>query len=109
MNISIHLSNTGTRAGAEVIQVYISDLESSVQRPVRELKAFKKVKLAAGETQEVHIALDKYALSFWSEEDSQWKAEAGEFAIIIATSANPKDEVVRSSFGLPETFLWKGL
>ena len=109
MDVSVDLENTGPYNGSEVVQVYVQDPESSVQRPLRELKAFAKVTLSVGEKKTVKITLDKYALSFWSEEVSQWRAEAGKFIIIVATSADPKDEVFRRSFDLPRTFHWSGL
>lgn len=95
MEISVDIVNTGKCDGAEVIQVYVADLDCSLQRPRKELKAFKKVT----------IILDKYALSFWSEGSSQWRAEAGDFTVIIATSADPKDEVLRGFFRLLDTFM----
>ncbi|KAL4881058.1 glycoside hydrolase superfamily [Aspergillus karnatakaensis] len=109
ISISVDITNTGSRGGAEVVQIYICDPESSVLRPARELKAFSKVYMKSGETKAVTMALDKYALSFWSERDSQWKAEAGEFVVVVATSADPKAEVARRSFTLPKTFYWSGL
>ncbi|KAF5004931.1 hypothetical protein FDECE_8584 [Fusarium decemcellulare] len=109
MQISVDVTNKGPYKGAEVVQVYIHDPESSVQRPVRELKAFAKVFLEVGEAKTVNLTLDKYSLSFWSQEASKWKAEAGEYIVIIATSSNPKDEALRSSFALQETFFWEGL
>jgi beta-glucosidase len=107
--VSVEVTNVGNLDGSEVIQVYVADLGCSVQRPKKELKAFKKVHLAKGERRTCHVDLDKYALSFWSEEHSQWKAEAGDFAVIIATSADPKNEVLRETFTLTKTFLWSGL
>ncbi|OBT91383.1 hypothetical protein VE01_10598 [Pseudogymnoascus verrucosus] len=108
-NISVDVTNVGTYDGSEVIQVYITDLECSVQRPKKEFKAFQKVYLAKGERRTCHFTLDKYALSFWSEEHSQWITEAGDFVVVIATSADPADELLRVSFTVTETFLWSGL
>ena len=108
-DISVDITNVGGREGSEVIQVYVSDLESELQRPVRELKAFKKVRLGAGERATCRLTLDKYAVSYWSEEESQWKAEAGDFEIIIARSADPEAEVLKGTINLPRTFLWSGL
>ena len=109
MEISVTLKNLGPHDGSEVVQVYVQDPESSVQRPLRELKAFRKERLAVGESKIVKLTLDKYSLSFWSEEVGQWKAEAGEFVVILATSSNPKDEVARRSFQLSESFFWTGV
>lgn len=107
--ISIDVENIGDRAGAEVVQVYISDLECSVQRPRKELKAFTKVYLEKGEKRTVQLKLDKYAVSFWSEELEEWKIEAGDFEVIIGKSSDPKDELLKARFNVPKTFSWTGL
>ncbi|CAI7569612.1 unnamed protein product [Penicillium crustosum] len=109
LEVSVDIENTGNYDGSEVIQLYVADLESSVLRPIKELKAFKKIFIKKGEKQTCHISLDKYSLSFWSEEYSQWLAEAGDFAVIISRSADPKDEITRAIFNLPSTFRWSGL
>ncbi|KAI5458717.1 glycoside hydrolase superfamily [Mariannaea sp. PMI_226] len=109
MSFSVDVTNKGAYRGAEVVQAYLHDPDSSVQRPIRELKAFGKVELDVNETKTVSLSLDKYSLSFWSEEVSKWKAEAGEYVIILASSANPKDEICRASFKLNKTFCWSGL
>ncbi|KAH6716074.1 glycoside hydrolase superfamily [Leptodontidium sp. MPI-SDFR-AT-0119] len=109
MTIELELTNTGKIDGAEVVQVYVADLQASVQRPRKELKGFKKVAVAAGKSTKVEVTLDKYAISFWSEEHSTWLAEAGEFLVIISTSADPKDEVLQSKFVLRKDLLWSGV
>jgi len=109
LTITVDLKNIGPVSGAEVVQVYIRDVESSVQRPVRELKAFTKVNLAAGASQKISIGLDKYAISFWDQASSKWLAEAGFFEVILATSSDPTAEVARSRFELRKSFLWTGL
>ncbi|KPM43168.1 putative beta-glucosidase I [Neonectria ditissima] len=109
MEISVDVANVGDYDGSEVVQVYVADLECKIQRPKRELKAFAKVKISRGETTRVCLQIDKYALSFWSEEFSQWRAEAGEFAVIIAASSDPGDEIFRATFQLQKTFMWSGL
>ncbi|KAH6686474.1 family 3 glycosyl hydrolase [Plectosphaerella plurivora] len=108
MEVTVRVENTGTLAGAEVVQAYIQDPESSLQRPARELKAFDKVFLAAGEAKTVKLALDRTALSFWSEEHKAWKAEAGTYHVILASSASPGGEIVRGSFELGSDFFWSG-
>ncbi|KZL86535.1 glycosyl hydrolase family 3 [Colletotrichum incanum] len=109
MNISVDLKNNGPYDGAEVVQVYIHDPESTLLRPVRELKAFAKMFLIANETKTVEMVLDKYSLSYWSQERSKWVAEAGEYVVIVASSSGPEDEITRASFNLPETFFWEGV
>ncbi len=92
---TVDVTNTGQRAGAEVVQLYISDLKSSLPRPVKELKAFKKVFLQPGETQTVCLTIDRQALSFYDDRISAWTAEPGTFAATIATSAAPQREQIR--------------
>ncbi|KAF5019224.1 hypothetical protein F66182_8765 [Fusarium sp. NRRL 66182] len=108
MQITVDITNKGPFAGAEVIQVYIHDVKSSLQRPIRELKAFTKVLLEVNETKTAELTLDKYSLSFWSQEASQWEAEAGEYVVILASSSSPRNEIARAGFTLPQTFFWKG-
>ncbi|KAJ4244743.1 hypothetical protein NW762_014319 [Fusarium torreyae] len=109
MRVTVDITNKGSYAGAEVVQLYIHHVDSSLQRPIRELKAFTKVYLEVGQTKTAELTLDKYSISFWSQEVSKWKAEAGEYVVILASSSNPKDEITRARFVLPETFFWKGL
>ena len=79
LTISVDVKNTGSVTGAEVLQLYISDSKSSQPRPVKELKGFKKVSLAPGETQQVDFTIDCSALSFYNEQTGEWTAEPGEF------------------------------
>ncbi|KAL4915059.1 glycoside hydrolase superfamily [Aspergillus aurantiobrunneus] len=109
LQLKVDITNIGNLGGGEVIQVYISDPECSVQRPKRELKAFRKVYIEAGATETVTISLDKYALSFWDQRASRWMAEAGIFRVIFAASADPKAELIQGSFELEESFTWTGL
>ena len=79
--VTVTVANTGSVDGAEVVQVYVTDVESTAARPVRELKGFAKVSLAAGASQTVSIELDQRAFAFWSVEHGQWAVEAGDFVI----------------------------
>lgn len=87
LTITVPVTNTGDREGAEVVQLYISDLKSSLPRPIKELKGFSKVRLAPGETKEVTFTIDKSALSFFDDARHEWVAEPGKFEAIIAASA----------------------
>ena len=87
ITFTIPVTNTGAVAGAETIQLYISDLESTVERPVKKLKAFRKVFLQPGETQQVSLTIDRSALSFYNDQTGQWTAEPGEFKALIGTSS----------------------
>lgn len=85
---SVSVKNTGSRDGAEVVQLYISDLKSSLPRPVKELKAFEKVYLKVGEEKTVSFSIDKSALSFFDDKKHSWITEPGDFEAIIGSSAN---------------------
>src|SRR4051794_13527109 len=87
--VTVTVTNTGTVDGAEVVQVYVQDVESSVARPVRELKGFTKVSLAAGTSQRVSIELDQRAFAFWSIRQRDWAVEAGQF--VVAVGSNSRD------------------
>lgn len=87
ITFTICIKNTGTCEGQEVVQLYISDKKSSLPRPVKELKGFKKVRLAPGEEKEVTLTIDKEALSFFDDVRHEWVVEPGDFEAIIAASA----------------------
>ena len=87
VTVKVDVTNTGKRAGAEVVQLYIADLKSSLPRPAKELKGFKKVQLNPGETKTVEFTIDSSALSFYNDTKKQWEAEPGAFEAIIGASA----------------------
>lgn len=88
LRITVPVTNTGDRAGAETVQLYVRDVASSAVRPVKELKEFRKIRLAAGETGEVTFEIGRDALSFFDDVQHAWVAEAGEFELLIAASAS---------------------
>jgi beta-glucosidase len=85
--ITVLIKNTGDRRGAETVQLYVSDLRSSLARPVKELKGFEKVELYPGESKKVTLFLDALDFSFWDPESQEWEAEPGEFEISVGTSS----------------------
>lgn len=85
---TVNVKNTGDRAGAEVVQLYVNDKKASVDRPYKELKGFQKVYLQAGESKDVDITLDRSALSFFDEAAHDWKAEAGEFVVLVGNASD---------------------
>ena len=95
ISFTVSVTNTGKRAGAEVVQLYIADLKSSLPRPMKELKGFQKVFLQPGETQDVTITINKDALSFYDEATSAWKAEAGDFEALIGTASDNLTQKVK--------------
>lgn len=87
VTVSVPVTNVGSREGAEVVQLYISDLKSSLPRPVKELKGFSKVKLAPNETKMVTFTVNKEALSFFDDAKHEWVAEPGKFEALIGSSS----------------------
>ena len=82
------VTNTGKKAGAEVVQLYIRDVKSTVDRPMKELKGFQKVMLQPGESREVSITIDNKALSFYDEAAGKWTSEAGEFEALVGNASD---------------------
>lgn len=87
LTITVPVKNTGSREGKEVVQLYIRDKKSSVERPIKELKGFCKVSLKSGEEKEVSFTIDRSALSYFDAGSHQWVAEPGAFEAIVAASA----------------------
>ena len=85
--VTFKVTNVGQVAGAEVVQLYIHDVEASVDRPLKELKGFDKVYLEPGQTKTVEFVIDREALSFFDAEKHEWVAEPGEFKALIAASS----------------------
>lgn len=94
LTVKVTVKNTGTREGQEIVQLYLSDKKSSLPRPIKELKGFKKVKLSPGEETEVTFTIDKEALSYFDDTRHAWIAEPGKFEAIIAASATDIKGVV---------------
>jgi beta-glucosidase len=87
VSVSFDVTNTGSRAGAEVAQLYLSDPSATASRPERELKGFEKVRLAPGETKRVTLILDPRAFSYWSETAHKWTIDPGKFLLHIGDSS----------------------
>ena len=85
--VSASVTNTGGVRGAEVVQVYVGDPESTVSRPPRELKAATKVELEPGQSRRVEMRLDQRAFAFWSDRHHRWAVEEGDFTISVGTSS----------------------
>ena len=98
VTVFVDVTNTGPRAGSEVVQVYVRDPEASVPRPEKELRGFEKVHLEPGETRTVAIALDARAFAFWDTRLHSWVVEAGIFDILVgASSADIRERDVGDS------------
>ncbi|HSV85130.1 MAG TPA: glycoside hydrolase family 3 C-terminal domain-containing protein, partial [Levilinea sp.] len=87
VTVTVDITNTGSVAGKEVVQVYVHDQESSLVRPEKELKGFAKVALQPGETKPVSIQLDFRTFAYYHPEYKQWITESGKFDLLVAASA----------------------
>lgn len=87
VKLSVTVTNIGKVAGKETVQVYLHDCEASVKRPCKELKAFKKVELAPGESKVIDFTLPNKALAFYDDLLHDWRAEAGMFEVLVGASS----------------------
>ena len=92
VTVSVDVKNTGSRNGAEVVQMYIRDDYASVTRPVKELKGFKKIWLEPGQTQTITFTIDPELLSFYDAK-MKWVIEPGDFTIMIGTASDKTESV----------------
>jgi beta-glucosidase len=104
--IELDVTNTGQRTGKEIVQLYLHDVEASVQRPEKELKAFAKVQLAPGERKTVTLKTDREALAFYDEAAHEWVAEAGKFEALVGSSS--QDIHSTATFALTSTSRFGG-
>ncbi len=86
--VSFSVKNTGSREGADVAQIYVGSLQNSkIARPIKELKGFEKVFLKQGESKKVSIILDKRAFSYYDVNSKNWRADAGDYNILVGRSS----------------------
>lgn len=95
ITFTVSVTNTGSKAGSEVVQLYISDIKSSLPRPVKELKGFSKVYLEPGETRDVSITVGRDALSYYDDSVQDWVAEPGAFEALIGTASDKINSKIR--------------
>jgi beta-glucosidase len=107
--VTVTIKNCGSRSGSEVVQVYVGLPKSPmVQHPEKQLRTFKKVKdLQPGSSVPVEMQLDKYALAYWHEPSSSWRADSGEYTVKVGTSSNNLTQ--QTTFHLDKTFTWNGI
>lgn len=107
MSVSCKVRNTGPRAGAEVVQVYVSPVAPPIKRPLKELKEFCKVHVESGAEEVVAITVDiKRATSFWDEKTSSWCSHSGIYHIMVGTSS--QGQFLEEPLELSETTFWSG-
>ena len=105
---TVTVKNTGARAGKAVVQLYVGDKQSTVLRPVRELKGFEKVELQPGESRDVSFTLDKRAFAYWNTQLHDWHVETGAFTIEVGQSSRDIEAsgevTVESTVELPRRY-----
>lgn len=99
--VTVDVTNTGKMAGKEIVQLYVSDVESTVIRPVKELRDFAKVELAPGETKTVTFVLNKRSFAYYNTQIHDWHVESGKFLIMIGKSS--KDIVLQTEIDVEST------
>ncbi|KAM7205470.1 beta-glucosidase B [Naviculisporaceae sp. PSN 640] len=104
IELIVAVSNIGEVTGAETVQIYVRDEKSRLPRPEKELVAFEKVELEAGETKHLRIELDKYAVGYYDTSIERWIAEEGTFKVLVGASA--ADIKYSVSFDVKESFTW---
>lgn len=109
--VSLDVTNAGEVPGAEVVQVYVSQDSPSIRRPVKELKGFEKVFLAAGETKRVEVKVQtKYATSFWDEARDAWISEKGAYKVFASDSSQlVEGRFLEGGFEVAKTSWWNGI
>ncbi|MEK3706259.1 glycoside hydrolase family 3 C-terminal domain-containing protein [Paenibacillus sp. FSL R7-0198] len=105
VNVQVRVTNTGDRAGKEIVQLYVSDVESIVIRPVKELKAFAKVALEPGESKVVSFTLNKRSFAYYNVDMKDWHVETGEFEIQVGSSSRDIHVHTRVNVESTATFL----
>jgi beta-glucosidase len=102
LTVAADIKNSGTRAGDEVVQVYVRDVEASVKRPRKQLMAFERVSLRPGETRTVSFSVSPERLGFWDEKRKAWIVEPGAFEVMVGSSSADvrlKGEIKASTLG----------
>ena len=98
ITVSVPVTNTGKAEGKEIVQLYIQDEKSSLPRPLKELKGFKKITLAPGETKDVIFTITPEALKFFDDSKHEWIAEPGKFKAMIGASSTDIRSSVQFSY-----------
>lgn len=87
VTVSVRVRNAGDRRGREIVQVYVRDVEATVERPEKELKGFAVLDIAPGEQEEARITLGRRAFSYWDTDEAAWRVESGEFEILVGATS----------------------
>lgn len=110
--VTFTITNTGSRAGAEIAQLYVAKADAAVFRPEKELKGFAKVFLQAGECKTVTIPLDDKAFRYWNVKTDRWETEGGSYQLLVGASVQDirlRAEVPVQGTGAPDPYVGKAV
>ena len=88
LNFTIDIKNTGAIDGQEIVQIYVRDIASSVERPLKELKDFQKIQLNTGAKKTLHFTITERDFAFWDVKTENWLVEPGQFEILVGSASN---------------------
>ncbi|KAK5210282.1 hypothetical protein LTS13_000823 [Exophiala xenobiotica] len=109
LSIHLRLTNTGTRPGSEVVQMYVGQRDPNISRPKKELKGFQKCRLGPEEGVDVALQIPmKYATSYWDEHAGAWMSDAGTYDVLVGSSSREAD-CLHGVFETAITYSWNGL
>ncbi|RCW47999.1 beta-glucosidase family protein [Paenibacillus prosopidis] len=101
VEVHVSIKNSGSKAGKEIVQLYVRDIQSTLGRPDKELKGFAKVELQPGEEKSISFTLDKRSFAYYNVELKDWHVETGDFAILIGKSS--QDIVLQETIHVQST------
>ena len=110
--VTFTITNTGSRAGAEIAQLYVAKVDAAVFRPEKEMKGFAKVFLQAGECKTVTIPLDDKAFRYWNVKTDRWETEGGSYQLLVGASVQDirlRAEVSVQGTGAPDPYAGKAV
>ncbi|PSN70389.1 beta-glucosidase [Corynespora cassiicola Philippines] len=108
LHVAVTVRNSGGSDGAEVVQVYVSQVDCPVTRPLKELKGFEKIFLTTGEEKRVKVEIElKYAASYWDEERDSWAMEKGDYNVSVGNSS--ANTPLQSQFSVSSSKWWRGI
>ena len=87
ITVSFDVTNTGQRKGADVAQLYVGDPSAKIDRPVKELKGYKKVRLEPGKSEHVTLTLNRRSLAYWDTASNNWRVDPGKFVVYVGDSS----------------------
>jgi beta-glucosidase len=87
ITVSFDVTNTGQRKGADVAQLYVGDPSAKIDRPVKELKGYKKVRLEPGKSEHVTLILNRRSLAYWDTASNNWRVDPGKFVVYVGDSS----------------------